>query len=75
MVYNEAAMTLDAWLRGNAIPSNAIIQKLKHAAVAFTTWAQSITDACTLIDANPGTIRPTTSGSSGTVPQNKRTWP
>ena len=75
VVYNNAATTLDAWLRGDPMSSSAIITKLRHAHVAFAVIAQAFADAGTLIDANAGTIRPSLTGNTGTMPSKKRTWP
>ena len=74
-VYNNAAITLNRWLRGDPMSSQAIVSKLRHAHVAFATIAQAFADAGSLADANPGTLRPSTSGGVGTVPTVKRSWP
>ena len=74
-VYNNAAITLNRWLRGDPISSQAIVSKMRHAHVAFATIAQAFADAGSLVDANPGTLRPSTSGGVGTVPTVKRSWP
>ncbi len=75
VVYKNAATTIADWLRGDPISSQAVVAKVRHAQVAFAVINQALTDAGTLIDANAGTIRPSLSGSGGTMPQNKRTWP
>jgi hypothetical protein len=74
-VYSAAAITLDRWLRGDPISSHGIIEKLRHAHVAFAVIAQAFSDAGTLVDANPGTIRPATSGNAGTASTVRRSWP
>jgi hypothetical protein len=74
-VYNNAAITLNRWLRGDPMSSQAIVTKMRHAHVAFATIAQAFADAGSLVDANPGTLRPSTLGAVGSVPGVKRTWP
>ena len=74
-VYRGLARLIDDFNRGNPLVFSAAIAKLRHYATTFSMLATLCTEVGTLIDANPGTLKPSLSGSPGTMPSVKRTWP
>jgi hypothetical protein len=71
--YKNAAQLLDFWLRGDPLSETGIMAKWRHFATAVAVLNQACTDIGTLVDANAGTIRPTSTGIGGSTPQ--RSWP
>jgi hypothetical protein len=61
--YKNASQAVDAFLRGDPITFNGEIKKLQDFHTAIKVLDQACTDIGTLIDANPGTIRPTQDGT------------
>jgi len=73
--YNAAATSLDRWLRGDPMATNAIETALVNAQTAFMVIAEAFTEIGALVDANAGSLHPSTSGGVGTVSSTVRTWP
>ena len=72
-VYRALGKLVDDYLRGDPASWSGVITKLRHVGTAFATLATLVNEIGTLIDANAGTIKPTTNGiGSGTT---QRTWP
>ena len=57
------------------MPTNAIETQLVYAQTAFMAIAEAFTNIGALVDANPGSLHPSTSGGVGTVSSTVRTWP
>lgn len=74
-VYDRAAISLDRWLRGDPMALNAVETQLVYAQTAFMAIAEAFTNIGALVDANPGSLHPSTSGGVGTVSSTVRTWP
>lgn len=73
VVYNNAADLIDTWLHGDPISSSGAIAKLRHAHTAFVIIAKAFSDIGTLMDANPGSLKPTVNGVGNS--SLTRTWP
>lgn len=73
--YRFAAQVERDFNRGDAFSFSSYMQQLRHAHTVFAAINQALTDIGTLMDANPGTIRPTTAGGVGTVSTSRRSWP
>jgi hypothetical protein len=72
-VYRALSKLVDDYLRGDPASWSAVIAKLRHVGTTFATLATLVNEIGTLIDANAGTIKPTTNGiGSGTT---QRNWP
>jgi hypothetical protein len=61
--YKNAAQVIDSYLRGDPSAFNGVIKKLHDFHAAIAVLNQACTEIGTLIDANPGTIRPTQDGT------------
>jgi len=72
-VYRALGKLVDDYLRGDPASWSAVIAKLRHVGTTFATLATLVNEIGTLIDANAGTIKPTTNGIGTSTKQ--RTWP
>ena len=72
-VYRSLRQTIDEFLRGEPMPFNAAIAKLRHAHTCFAGLAKLCSDIGTLVDANAGTLGTTATGIGGR--RANRTWP
>ena len=72
-VYNNAAWTVDTWLRGDPVSFPGAIEKLRTRAHGVRGLGEACADIGTLIDANPGHFTPTATGIGGM--QQQRFWP
>ena len=61
-VYKALGKLVDDYLRGDPASFVGVIAKLRHIGTAFATLATLVNEMGTLIDANAGTIKPTTTG-------------
>ena len=72
-VYRALGKLVDDYLRGDPASWSGVIAKLRHVGTTFATLATLVNEIGTLVDANAGTIKPTTNGiGSGTT---QRNWP
>lgn len=71
--YKRVAREVGTFLQGDAIPFRGALENIAHVRAALAIFTQDLTDIATLIDANPGTIRPTTDGIGNA--KMVRTWP
>jgi hypothetical protein len=72
-VYRALSILVDDYLRGDPASWGGVIAKLRHVGTTFATLATLVNEIGTLIDANAGTIKPTTNGIGSST--KKRTWP
>ena len=71
--WQDAVALISSFNRGEPIPINALVSKLRHAHTFFAAVAQLFAEMGTLIDANPGTLGVVTNGIGEA--RIRRTWP
>ena len=72
-LYQYHRTQLQDFNSGNPVKFSAAITKLRHAHVAFAAMAQVCSEAGVLMDANPGTLKSTTTTIGN--PRPYRSWP
>ncbi len=73
MLYNDLSKIVNDYLRGDPIPYGAVLSKFRHCATAFATLSKSCDEVGVLLDANPGSLSTTATGTGGRIGQ--RTFP
>ncbi len=72
-IYNRARQVVYTFLAGDPVNEGEVIANFQEAHAAIATLYTAMNEIGTLIDANPGTIAPITTGIGGIG--FKRTWP